>query len=137
MIEQKGGHLVVISSLTGKFGFPLRSAYAASKHALLGYFETIYAELKQYNIRVTMVCPGRIKTNVSLNALDKTGNSYGKMDKGQDKGMSPERCARKIMKAIRKNKLEVYVGSFDILMVYLKRYFPFIFRILLTKVSPV
>ncbi len=136
MLSHGGGHLVVISSLTGKFGFPLRSAYAASKHAVLGYFESIYAELHDKNIKVTMVCPGRIRTNVSQNALNKDGRAYGKMDEGQDKGLAPETCAKKIVKAMKRNKKEVYIGKLDVIMIYIKRYFPALFYKIVSKVSP-
>ena len=69
MIENKGGRIVVISSLAGIFGYPLRSAYSAAKHALQGYFETVRTELHKDNIQVTIVSPGRIRTQISFNAL--------------------------------------------------------------------
>ena len=71
LMKKKGkGHIVVISSVVGKFGFPLRTAYTASKHALQGFFESLRAELKDLNIDVTIVSPGRILTNISINALN-------------------------------------------------------------------
>lgn len=136
MISKGGGTVVVISSIVGKFGFPLRSAYSASKHALHGFFETLRAELKKDNVNITIICPGRVKTNISVNAITKDGKPYGIMDKGQLKGISAEKCARKIIRAVKKNKKEVYIGGSELVMPYLKKYFPGLFNLLLTKVKP-
>ncbi|MDX2248960.1 MAG: SDR family oxidoreductase [Bacteroidia bacterium] len=135
MQKQKDGHLVAISSLTGKFGFPLRSAYAASKHALDGFFETALFELKSENIRVTVINPGQIRTQISLNAIREDGTAQGIMDPGQEKGMPAEVCAEKIITAIRKNKPEVTIGGKEILMVFFKRFIPALFRRIVTRVS--
>lgn len=135
MLKQKKGHLVAISSLTGKFGFPLRSAYAATKHALHGFFETALLELKSENIHVTLVNPGQIRTHISLNALREDGSAQGIMDPGQENGMSAEVCARKIMAAIRKNKAEVTIGGKEVVMVYLKRFVPALFRIIAGRIN--
>jgi short-subunit dehydrogenase len=136
MIQQKNGHIVAVSSISGKFGFYLRSAYAASKHALHGFFETLYFEIKKQNINVTIVMPGRVKTNVSFNALTKDGTPYNKMDAGQEQGITAEKCAKKIIKAIEKNKKEVLIGGKEILMVHLKRLFPFLFNKIVTNLKP-
>lgn len=136
MIDNGGGTVAVISSIVGKFGFPLRSAYSASKHALHGFFETLRAELKKENIKVTIICPGRVQTNISVNAITKDGKPYGIMDKGQSKGISPEKCARKIVRAIKKNRKEVYVGGTELLMVSIKKYLPGFFYLLSSKVKP-
>lgn len=135
MIENGGGNIVVTSSISGKFGFPLRSAYAASKHALHGFFETVRLENINNNIKVTIVCPGRVRTNISLNAISSDGKPHGKMDDGQNGGISPEKCALRITKAIRKNKKEVLIGGKELLMVHFKRFFPFIFYKLATKIK--
>ena len=135
MIANGGGHIVATSSISGKFGFPLRSAYAASKHALHGFFETVRLENIPQNINVTIVCPGRVKTNISFNALSADGKPHGKMDDGQNEGISPEKCASQILKAIRKNKKEVLIGGKELLMVYFKRFAPFIFNKIVTKIK--
>jgi len=136
MIGNGGGTVAVISSIVGKFGFPLRSAYSASKHALHGFFETVRIELKKENINVTIICPGRVRTNISVNAITKDGKSYGIMDKGQLKGIPAEKCAVKIVRAIRRNRKEVYVGGSELLMVWIKKYFPWFFYLLSSKVKP-
>ncbi|MCK4663885.1 MAG: SDR family oxidoreductase [Bacteroidales bacterium] len=136
MIKNNGGHIVVTSSISGRFGFPLRSAYAASKHAIYGFYETLRTELYKDKINVTIVCPGRIKTNISRNALTKNGSSHGIMDAGQEEGISVEKCAKKIIRAIKKNKKEVLIGGKEILMVYIKRFFPRLFNKIVLKINP-
>ncbi|MEO1051095.1 MAG: SDR family oxidoreductase [Bacteroidota bacterium] len=133
MIKRKSGHFVNISSLVGKFGTPYRSGYAASKHALHGFYDSLRAELWRENIKVTMVCPGFIKTNVSINALTEKGEKLNKMDKAQENGMDPDLCARKIIKAIEKEKEEVNVGGKERHYVKVKRFFPGIFSRMLRK----
>ena len=136
MIEKGNGHVVVISSITGKFGFPLRSAYAASKHALHGFYDSARAELKPKNIKVTVISPGRVKTNISINAITKDGTNHGKMDEGQAKGISAEKCSKKILHAIRTYKKEKLIGGKDIIMVYIRRYIPSLFYKLSSKIAP-
>ena len=69
MKRQKNGHIVIISSIAGKFGFYLRSSYSAAKHALHGFFDALRAEHEKDNIHVSLICPGYIKTKISFNAL--------------------------------------------------------------------
>ncbi len=135
MVKNKAGHILVISSIVGKFGFPLRSAYSASKHALQGYFDSLRAEMTDNNIYVTIVSPGRIVTNISINAIDKDGKKYGIMDPGQKKGMPAGACAKKIIKAVKKRKKDILIGRKELLMVYFKRFLPFLYYKLASKVS--
>lgn len=137
MVNQGGGHIAVTSSIAGLFGFPLRCGYSASKHALYGYFESLQAEYYDQDIRVTMVCPGRIQTNISLRALDKGGKPYGKLDPGQAGGMNVDKAARQIVRAIQKSKREVYVGGKELLMAYIKRFFPGLCARLSRRISAV
>ena len=134
-LEQGGGHFVVVSSLVGKFGSPYRSSYAASKHALHGYFDSLRAEENQNDIRVSIVCPGFIRTQISMNALTADGSKLGEMDEAQAKGLSPESCARAIAKAIKENKDELYVGGKEVGGVYLHRFLPGLFRKFIGKVK--
>ncbi len=136
MIKQKSGHIIVVSSIVGKFGFPLRSAYSASKHALHGFYETLRAEQKNNNINVTMVIPGRVNTNISKNAILKDGSSYKKLDKGQAQGISAESCSKQIINAIKKNKKEVLIGGKELTMVWIRRFFPFLFYRFASKIQP-
>jgi short-subunit dehydrogenase len=124
MFKQNSGYFVVTSSIAGKVGTPMRSAYCASKHALHGYFDALRAELWPQNIGVSLICPGYIKTNISLNAVGSHGEKFGKMDKNQEQGMPVEKCASKIISAVKAGKREVYIGGKEVLAVYLKRFFP-------------
>jgi short-subunit dehydrogenase len=132
-MENNNGHIVVVSSLVGKFGTPLRSAYSASKHALHGYFDALRAEHYRDNIRVSLVCPGFIKTQVSVNALTATGEKQNSMDPAQEKGMPADECARQIIAAIRHNREETYIGGKEKFAVYVKRLFPAIFSKVLRR----
>lgn len=127
MLQQQYGHFVVISSLVGKFGTPKRSAYAASKHALHGFFDSLRAEVWRQNIQVTLVCPGYIRTKISINALDATGGKHNRMDRNQERGMAPEHCAALILKAVAAGKQEVIIGGKEKLGVYFKRFVPGLF----------
>jgi len=132
-IARKSGHFGVITSLVGKFGSPYRSAYAASKHALHGFFDSLRAEQFTDNITVTMICPGFIRTQVSVNAITGDGSTLNEMDDAQANGMSAETCAEQIYTALRKRKEEVYIGGKEVLAVYLKRFFPALFSKILRK----
>lgn len=136
LIANGGGQIGVTSSIVGKFGFPYRSSYAATKHALHGFFESLRAENVSNNILVSMIIPGRIKTNISMNALDKDGNAHNKMDEGQDKGLSVEKTARIIVKKLEKEKKEILVGGNELIMVHIRRFFPGLYYYLSTKVQP-
>jgi dehydrogenase/reductase SDR family member 7B len=135
MIQNGGGHIAVTSSLSGLFGFPLRSAYCASKHALHGFYETLRIEHINENIKVTIACPDRVRTNISINALNSGGKAHGKMDERQDKGITAEQCAREIIQAVRKDKIVVLIGGFERISVYLKRYLPSLFYRMIAKVK--
>jgi len=136
MIALGGGNVVVMSSMAGKFGFRMRSAYSASKHALHGFFETLRAELHDRNIRVTIVCPGRVKTDISIHSLTGDGKMYGKMDKGQANGVPVEKCARIIVRAIRHNRKEVFIGSSELFLLSVKRVCSPLFYWIANRASP-
>ncbi len=134
MILHKLGHIVTITSATGKFGSPLRSSYAASKHALHGFFDSIRAELTNDNINITLVCPGFIRTNISINALTADGRKQGTMDEATNNGIDPNVLANKILRAIQRNKQEIHVGGFkEMLAIQMKRFFPTVFARILAK----
>jgi dehydrogenase/reductase SDR family protein 7B len=136
MMEQGGGSIAVTSSITGKFGFPLRSAYSASKHALQGFFETLGIELAGKNISVTIAMPGRVATNISLHALTGDGTPHGKMDPGQASGIPAEVCARKYLDAIHRRRREVLIGGRELTMVHVRRFLPRLFYRMAAKIRP-
>jgi short-subunit dehydrogenase len=133
MTEQKSGHIVVISSVMGKFGTKYRSAYAASKHALHGWFDSLRQEVYDDNIQVTLVCPGFVRTNVTLNALTAEGEKHNKMGDGQKNAMPPEEFAQKLIPKLARGKEEIYIGGSEILGVYLKRLAPSVLNKVLKK----
>jgi short-subunit dehydrogenase len=135
MIRQKSGHILATSSISGRFGFPLRSGYSASKQALHGFFETLHIENKKNNINASVIIPGRVKTKISYRALDAEGKEHGKMDEGLAKGISPEKAAEIIIRGIIKNKREILVGGSELIMLFIRRYFPFLFFRLADKIK--
>ena len=133
MRKKKTGHIVVISSITGKFGFFLRSTYSASKHALHGFYESLMLEEEQNGVRVTIACPGKINTNISLNALNGEGLANCEMDHNQETGMSAEQCVSTLLNAVKKNKKEILIGNKEIKAVMLKRFLPKLFWKIIRK----
>ena len=133
MIARGSGHIIATSSLTGKFGLPYRSAYSASKHAVQGYYESVWMELHDKGIRTTVVFPGAVKTNLSIEAIGPGGKAHGKMDDLQARGISPEKCALDILNGVRKNRREIFTGSKELRGIYVKRFFPRLFFKLIVK----
>jgi short-subunit dehydrogenase len=137
MIKNGGGHISATSSLVGKFGFPYRSAYSASKQALHGFFESLRAENIKNNIKVSIVIPGRVKTNISVNAIDKDGKKHGKMDEGQDSGITAEKAAKIICRNLKRNKKEILVGGKELIMIHIRRFLPRLYYFLSSRIKPV
>ncbi len=135
-LQRKNGHLAVVTSVTGLYGTPWRTSYAATKHALHGFFDALRAEVHDENIQVTIIAPGFVKTAISINALTADGTPLNQMDEGQAKGISAEKCANDIISGIEKNKNLVLTGGFkEIFGVYLKRFFPGIFAKMIRKLK--
>ncbi len=134
MMERGRGHFVVVTSLTGRFGTPYRSGYAASKHALHGFYDSMRAELEDQGINVTIAAPGFVKTNVSINAFVGDGTKANVMDEAQANGISAEDCARSIIKAMTRKKREVFIGK-EAYGVLVKRFFPGLFARMIKKVK--
>ncbi len=136
MQKQKSGHIIVVSSIAGKFGFYLRSAYAASKHALQGFYESLLLEEAKNNISVTLAYPGKINTEISKSALNSDGNAHGVMDHNQETGMPVDVCVKKMLKAVTKRKKSVLIGNKEIWAVYIKRFSPKLFWRIIKNQSP-
>ncbi|KAM6962890.1 dehydrogenase/reductase SDR family member 7B [Aplochiton taeniatus] len=128
MVSRHSGHIVVISSVQGKIAIPYRSAYAASKHATQAYFDCLRAEVERYGIPVTVISPGYIKTNLSLNAVTGTGSKYGVLDKNTAMGMDPSEVALVVLKAVRQRSKDILLaGTLPTLAVYLRTLWPALF----------
>lgn len=129
-LKHKAGHIVTVSSVMGKIGTPYRTGYAAAKHALHGFYDSLRAELwkDSKNIHVTLVCPGWINTNLSITALLGDGSPQNKKDDTHEQGMHPAKFARKMIRAIENKKREVYIGGTkEVFAIYLDRYMPGLF----------
>jgi short-subunit dehydrogenase len=135
MLAHGNGHFVVVSSLVGKFGFAMRSAYAASKHALHGYFESLRIELAHNDILVTFLIPGQVQTNISVHALDGSGQAAGLMDQMQEKGMPVGEAVPQMLRAIAHAKHEKVIGgTMERLSVKMKALAPrLLFNVLIKK----
>ena len=136
-ITQKAGHFVVVSSVMGKIGTPMRSAYAAAKHALHGFFDCLRAEVSPAGIKVTILTPGYINTNISLHSLTKS--PYGKA-KSEDisNGLSAEKAAEQILRAIKRGAFEAYIGrlSGERVALWLNRFAPGVMARIAPKLIP-
>jgi len=131
MLERGGGQFVVVGSLSGKYGGPLLSAYSASKHALHGFFESLRAELHSAGIRITFVIPGFIRTPIATHALTGDGTRFGRSLDVHERGMDPDVCAGRILRAVENGRREALVGGLEIHSVLLHRLFPGTFAFLL------
>ncbi len=134
MLERKSGHIVVVTSLMGKMAAPVRSAYAASKHALHGFFDALRAEIHDQGIRITLVAPGFIRTQISVNALTGDGSPADTMDDAVKAGMDPEVCAHKIARAIERERDEVIIAGREKVGVYIKAFSPALYNRIIRKV---
>jgi short-subunit dehydrogenase len=112
MAERGAGHVVAISSVAGRLGPVLRTAYAAAKHGLIGYCDSLRAEVETaYGIKVTTVLPGSVRTQVAANALQGDGTRRGVSDANIEAGMDPAACARLILDAIAAGTRELIVAE--------------------------
>uniref|UniRef100_A0A8C5KFF3 Dehydrogenase/reductase SDR family member 7B n=1 Tax=Jaculus jaculus TaxID=51337 RepID=A0A8C5KFF3_JACJA len=128
MVKRKQGHIVTISSIQGKISIPFRSAYAASKHATQAFFDCLRAEMEQDAIEVTVISPGYIHTNLSVNAVTGDGSIYGAMDKNTAQGRSPAEVALDVLAAVGKRKKDVVLADFlPSVAVYLRTLAPGLF----------
>jgi dehydrogenase/reductase SDR family member 7B len=136
LLAKQAGQIVTVSSMVGKFGTPLRSSYAATKHALHGFMDSLRAEEAKSGLIVTMVCPGFVATNVSLNALTADGTAKNTMDKQTAAGIKPSDFARQMISAIEANKSEVYIaGGKEKFGLFLSRFCPKLFNKLVQKMA--
>lgn len=129
MIEKGSGHVITITSVNGKLGSYMKSGYAASKHALHGFFDCLRAEIDGSGVDITLVTPGYVKTPISVNALTYDGSPQGVMDHNTDKGISVEVFAKKVIKQIAKRKPEIAIaGNIESLGLFMKRFWPSMLR---------
>jgi dehydrogenase/reductase SDR family member 7B len=135
MRARRAGHIVVVSSVMGYIGTPARSTYAAAKHALHGYFDSLRAELWREHIDITLVCPGYVQTAVSDNAVGPRGEKHGRTDGTHMSGISPEKCASAIVRGVARRQDEVYVGGWEVSGIYVKRFAPWLLARIVRKMK--
>lgn len=111
MVKAGGGRIVAISSVAGIVGAPLRSAYSAAKHGLIGYHDSVRAENEHLGIKVLVVTPGSVATEVSKNALTADGSKRGVSDTAIDTGMSPAEAAQATLSAIEAGKRQFIMAT--------------------------
>lgn len=125
MIRQGSGHIAITSSVAGKIGAPYRTGYCAAKHAVMGFYDALRAEVTHQGIRVTTITPGYIQTNISVHALKGDGSTYERVDEDIAGGMNVTDCARVIMRGFLKGTPEIAVGEgFEMKALLIKRLFP-------------
>ena len=132
LMEQNEAHIIVTSSVMGKFAIKTRSTYCASKHALHGWFDSLRLEMEPHNISVTLVCPGFINTNISINAVTADGSSFNQMGENHEKAMTADQFAQKLLPQLRKGKHEIYIAGFrERGAMFMKRFAPgILYRVL-------
>ena len=111
MVSQGSGHIAVTSSVAGKVGVKLRTGYCAAKHAVMGFFDALRAEVAQHGISVSTITPGFIKTDVSKNAVVGDGSDFGSDDDDIASGMDVDKCAKVIVTKMNKGVKEIAVGE--------------------------
>ncbi len=127
MRARRAGRVAVVSSVMGYVGTPGRSSYAAAKHALHGYFDSLRAEVWRDGVTVTLVCPGYVRTAISANALGPHGEQHGRLDAATARGITPERCAAALLTGVARGRREVCVGGWEVAGIYLQRFSPGLF----------
>ncbi len=134
MLRQRFGHIVVMSSVLGVIGTPLRSAYAAAKHALHGFYDSLRAEVHEDNIKVTILLPGFVNTDVAVNALKGDGSKNLQREQAGIDGLQPDEFAEKALRVIAAGKNEVYIGGIrERAAILLKRFLPNVLAKILVK----
>ncbi|XP_032513935.2 dehydrogenase/reductase SDR family protein 7-like [Danaus plexippus] len=134
MVERKSGHIIFISSVQGLIATPDRSAYAASKHAMQAFGDSLRAEMHQHNIKVSVVSPGYVKTAVSMNALTGSGEKHAVMDKTTASGFEAEYVAEKVLDMVINGDKELVISQFvPNLAIFLRRFAPSVYHWAMTK----
>lgn len=136
MISKQSGLIITISSVAGKMGVPMRTAYCAAKHAVIGFMDALRAEVHNDNIKVMMVTPGSVKTNISVNALEGDGKKHNVTDPLIANGIPVEECVSKIIKGIKNDTPELLIARGKAtLAVYARRFYPRLLFKMMTKLQ--
>lgn len=117
LVEQGSGQLAVVSSVAGKLGAPMRTGYCGAKHAVVGYFEALRAEVEEaYGIGVSVILPGSVRTAIASNALEGSGAARGRSDTNIDNGIDPNDAAKTILDGLAQRQHDIVVAEGQELM---------------------
>lgn len=134
MIKKGEGHIVFISSVQGLIAIPERSAYSASKHALQAFADSLRAEVAGSNVQVSVVSPGYVKTQLSVNALTGSGTNYGQTDPNTEQGYSASFVAEKIVRAVVQKEKEVVIATaLPRIAIFIRHFFPGLYFYIMAK----
>ena len=134
MVEWGGGQIVVVGSIAGRYGAPFLTTYSATKHALYGFYESLRYEVEGKGVKVLMVTPGFIKTDIAKKALNEQGEAAMQDSKAQANGIPPARAARKIYRAMAKKKNgTIVIAKVEIVFLWLRRLSPRLFHFVIKK----
>lgn len=111
LLDRGAGQIIMISSVAGKAGIPMRTAYCAAKHGLIGYADALRSEVAGQGVKVLVVAPGSVRTNVSRNALNADGSARGASDAAIDNGIDPDKVAGVIWDAAAEGKREIVIAE--------------------------
>ena len=123
-LRESRGRIVGVSSLAGRTGVPTRTGYAASKHAMTGFFDSLRIELADSGITVTMIYPGFVATGIRENATGPDGRPIMVSPVKEGEVMSVEDCARRIVRAIERREREVVMTARGRMGLWLKLFAP-------------
>lgn len=111
MLAQRSGQMVAVSSVVGLVATPYRSAYAAAKHAIIGFYDALRAEVFASGVGVSVILPGFVRSNVSVAALTGDGSSHGQLDPAQHTAMPADAFAQKAVKALAKRRGRILIAG--------------------------
>ncbi len=136
MLERRSGLIIAISSVAGKMGTPMRSAYCAAKHAVIGFMDSLRAEVHDSNVKVMVVTPGSVQTNISKNALEGDGKKHNVTDPLIANGIPVEECVNRIIKGIQKGTQELLIAKGkEKTAVFARRFYPKLLFKAMTKLK--
>ncbi|ARS34308.1 SDR family oxidoreductase [Pontibacter actiniarum] len=123
-IKQAKGSVIGISSIAGYRGLPARTGYSASKFAMHGFLETLRTELLHSGVHVLLACPGFTASNIRNTALAANGQQQGETPREEEKMMSAEEVADRILQATIKRKRDLVMTTQGKLAVWVNKLFP-------------
>ncbi len=135
MLTAGRGQLVAVASLVGLVATPYRSAYAAAKHAISGFYDSLRAEVHDAGIQVAVIYPGFVRTEVSLSALKGDGSLHGIVDEKIARAMAPEEFARQAVAALARGEERIIIAGREKLVLWLDRISPALLARVIRKIK--